>query len=855
MARRDRPSIYLDPAEAAAAQRARRHKFHTEDVPRLRLIGFAFNTLGVIVHNWLIFDTLGWRDAAQHSTILLGYAAFAWVALASFWDRVRVINLGDVFFALDLIPMAYVVYVTGADQSFMWFVFAARAADQMAISFRHALVFSHLSTATYAGLILWVSFGEGREVHWAVEIAKIVFLYILCLYMTLSARAVAARRRQFDEARRMAEQAVRDATDRRRDLEHAMTRLEAANRTKTEFLANVSHEIRTPLNSVIGNADLLMDTALSIDQREMLGVMRDSAESLTRIVDDILDLSKMEAQRLPLESIPMRIRDVAGQTVRMFAARAHQKGLTLVCHVHRAVPDVVQGDPHRLRQVLTNIVNNAIKFTEHGEVTLHVEVDDREESRVALRFSVRDTGIGIPKARQKAIFEAFTQADGSDTRRYGGTGLGLTIAAQLVDLMKGRLWVESEEGTGSTFRFVAWFDTPGVRPGVAPWGDRPLRVLVAHAHDVTRSAIVELLAPWPAVTVTEAAGGRAAMAALEVAAASGQPCDVIFADAALPALDGFELAARVGATPGLARDVVILLPTTQLTTGAERALSIGARYLALPVVWKTLADALTTLTAGPGAPQQATGGRRASHRPLRVLVVDDHVVNQAVVSAVLRKWGHAVATALDGQEAVDKAAAESFDLVLMDLQMPEMDGLQATRLIRARELSHALPRLPIVAMTARAMTEDRDQCREAGMDGFLSKPLNQPELFELLEMVGRQVGPAGAEDVAPVDAGRPVLPLIADPETRRHVIGLFLDTAPRQLERLQRAVEAGDAAVIAATAHALRGAMSNFAMADVSHLEQLEELGREGRLTSAPGTLARVEADIAALLTELRALQ
>jgi len=327
------------------------------------------------VHNWLVFDTLEWRDAARHSAVLLGYACVAWVVLRSYWDRVRAVNLGDVFFALDLVPMAYVVYVTGADQSLMWFVFAARAADQMAISFRHALVFSHLATASYAGLILWVSFGEGRDVHWAVEVAKILFLYILCLYMTLSARAVADRRRTFDEARRMAEQAVRDADDRRRDLEHAMTRLEAANRTKTEFMATVSYEIRTPLNSVIGNADLLMDTPLSIDQREMLGVMRDSAESLTRIVDDILDLSRIEAERLPLESIPLRIREVAGQTVRMFAARAHHKGLTLVCHVHRTVPDVVQGDPHRLRQVLTNLVSNAIKFTAQGDVTLRVEVD------------------------------------------------------------------------------------------------------------------------------------------------------------------------------------------------------------------------------------------------------------------------------------------------------------------------------------------------------------------------------------------------------------------------------------------------------------------------------------------------
>jgi two-component system sensor histidine kinase/response regulator len=737
MARADSTFVYLDPAEAAAAQRVRRHKFHTEEVPRLRFIGFTFSALSVIVHNWLIFGYVDWAATAQHTAVLLGYAVFAWVVLVMAWDRVRRVNLGDIFFAVDLIPWAYVVYVTGADQSFMWFVFAARAADQVAISFRNALVFSHLGTATYAGLILWVSFGEGRPVDWSVESAKIVFLYILCLYITISARAVAARRRKFEAARRMAEQAVRDAADRRRDLEHAMTRLEAANRTKTEFLANVSHEVRTPLNSVIGNADLLMDTPLSRDQREMLGVMRDSAESLTRIVDDILDLSKMEAQRLPLESIPLRVREVAGTTLRMFAARAHQKGLILVCHVQRDVPEVVLGDPHRLRQVITNIINNAIKFTDTGEVTLHVEVDDTDAERVALRFSVHDTGVGIPKARQLAIFEAFTQADGSDTRRYGGTGLGLTIAAQLVALMHGRLWVDSEEGHGSTFRFIAWFGVSSSKQTTPPWGDGPLHVLIAHSHAITRSALIELLAPWPTVRAAEAAGGRAAMAAMEVAQGAGHPFDVVFADAALPGLDGFELAARAKATPGLAKDVIVLLPTTQLTTGADRAASLGTRHLALPVIWSSLADALSALSSGPTESRVATSGRRTSVRALRVLVVDDHVVNQAVVSAVLRKWGHAVATALDGREAVDKSAQDAFDVILMDLQMPEMDGLDATRAIRAREAAQGLTRIPIIAMTARAMTEDRDKCREAGMDGFISKPLDQHDLFEQLEVVGR----------------------------------------------------------------------------------------------------------------------
>ncbi len=847
MSRRD-ASVYLNPAEAEAARRARRHRFHTEDVPRLRVIGFAFNTLGVIVHNWLIAGHVDWVAAGQHAAVLLGYSVVAWFVLAHTWHRVRAVNLGDVFFALDLIPMAYVVYVTGADQSFMWFVFAARAADQVAISFRHALVFSHLSTATYAGLILWVAIGEGRPVAWPVEIAKIVFLYILCLYITLSARAVADRRQKFDTARRMAEQAVRDAEDRRRDLEHALGRLEAANRTKSEFLANVSHEIRTPLNSVIGNADLLLDTPLTTDQRDMLGVMRDSAESLTRIVDDILDLSKMEAQRLPLEAIPLRIREVTGLTLRMFAARAHQKGLALSCTVHRDVPEVVIGDPHRLRQVLTNLINNAVKFTTEGEVAVRVDCDDSRGGLIGLRFSVQDTGIGIPKARQRAIFDAFTQADGSDTRRYGGTGLGLTIAAQLVGLMHGRLWVESDEGQGATFRFIAWFGLPPVAQTRPPLPGTVRQVLIAHGHAHTRESLVELLAQWPDVRVTEAAGGRAALSALDVTRAAGG-VDVAFVDANLPGLDGFELTARINATPGLCRAVVVLLPTTQLTTGAERATSLGARYLTTPVIWPALLDLLTAIGSGrPAEPAQA--GPRSTRRALRVLVVDDHVVNQAVVSAMLRKWGHAIATAMDGQDAVDKSAREPFDAILMDLQMPTMDGLQATRLIRARELTDGHARVPIIAMTARAMHEDRAQCREAGMDGFIAKPIDQQELFEVLEVIGRTRPETDAPGPAPADAT--LTPLISDPDTSRHVAGLFVETAPAQLARLAAAVRAQDAAEVATVAHALRGAMSNFRGAETARIEKLETLAREHRLEQAESLWPRVESDVTALITRLR---
>ena len=849
------PAVHLDPEKASAARARRRQRFHTEEVPRLRITGFALCTVGILAHNWLVYGTFSWPEAARHIAILPGYAVFAWAVLAAAWDRVKVMDLGDLFFGLDLIPMAYVVYVTGADQSYLWLVFVARAADQVAISPRNAVVFAHLSTAAFAALLLYVDQLEGRHVDWATQSAKLSFLYFLNLYIALSAFTVAARRRKFLAARRLAEQAVRDAEDRRRDLEQALGRLEVANRTKSEFLANVSHEVRTPLNSVIGNADLLLDTPLSREQRDMLGVMRDSAESLTRIVDDILDLSKIEAHRLALESIPVRVRDVVGATVRMFAVRAHQKGLGLVCHIDREVPDVVQGDPHRLRQVLTNLVSNAVKFTERGDVTVHVNVDAADRESISLQFSVKDTGIGIPKHRQAAIFEAFTQADGSDTRRYGGTGLGLTIAAQLVSLMGGRLWVESEEGAGARFSFVARFAASAERDTTPPRGTAPLSLLVVASHAPTREAIAELLGRWPQIRVTDAASGRVALAAIERARDAGHPIDIVLADTEAPDIDGFALAEAVQRDRTLARGVVLVLRATEMTRGAERATALGAAYLPSPVIWPTLVETLATLL-GASAEKTPRHAPRQTRRTVRILVVDDHVVNQAVVSAMIRKWGHAVATASNGEEALTRSADQNVDLILMDLQMPVMDGLEATRRIRAREGDGAR-RLPIVAMTARAMSEDRERCLAAGMDGFLSKPLNQEELFDWVERVARDLSATDAavadEAPAPPDS---VTPLIGDDATSRHIVQLFIETAPGQVERLRHAVATGDITTASTTAHALRGAMSHFAGAALDALEAVDLAAERGQSAEDVAPLAaRAASDVEAMIEGLRRLQ
>lgn len=683
---------------------------------------------------------------------------------------------------------------------------------------------------------------------------------------------------------------TRDITERKRaeEAQKVKETVLAMAKARSQFLANMSHEIRTPINGITGMLELLLDTGVTAEQKEFLRTAKTSADSLLTLINDILDFSKIEAGKFTLEPIDFNLRDSLGDTISTLAPRAHLKGLVLACHILPDVPEHVVGDPGRLRQVIVNLIGNSIKFTEKGEIILKVEREKTEGDGLRLHFMVIDTGIGVPRERQKIIFDPFTQADNSTTRRYGGTGLGLSISAQIVKLMEGKIYVESpsayisevQGGPGSVFHFTGEFQ-PSRRAAererlMTQIDLKDLNVLIVDPHETNRNILQEMIASWQMKPVM-AMNARAAVSLLNQARASLTYFPFVLLDINMPDIDGFSLCEWIRKTHEFKKSQVIMMTSAGIRGDGARCKQVGAAgYLTKPIKQSVLLDMIVTLLASQQSQGQAAAPEvvtvhslREQQRPLKILLVEDNFVNQQVAMRLLAKKGHHVTVADNGRKAIEVMDKETFDLVLMDVQMPEMDGFEATGAIRSRERQNG-GHIPIVAMTAHTMQGDRERCLKAGMDGYVSKPVRPEELFEVIyQMSHGDVGKAAVADVVPINGrggasdvpteGPAIMDLSealshvgGDEELRQQILQVYFEDAPIQLEKIETAIREGNSKNVEIHVHGLKGASANVgAMAIRQAAWDLELAAKELRIQDYSGMMEKIRAEFQRLKTHL----